>query len=478
MSDLIEVVKAWLESHEWDEGDLKFSEDGSEASFRFSCSGDGESYEAFLDIDIGKEWVQMFHYLPGKVPEKRRRLVAELLTRLNPHVKLGNIELIMGNGSVRYRTGLDFEGGTLGVKMLENMSGGACLYLDRYYEAIMAVAFAGHSPERALATLDGAEQIDKPKDEWLAAPDEIPGWEQFPATDCLKGWAVEIKAALAGEEDPEAWAMIGHGAILAVDNLQRGEAMLRRVAADAGLKFAVLSADSVADLPLGIADPFRSLAPALVCLEGGVWMQSPEEGSEADDDDRKHHKFRENLIEKLKAFDPHRPVLYAITAYKVNDVASHLRAVGVFDRRFEVPTPPLEFVGNEFINSIGRDLCAESLTGSSGKVGKLVSGHDSERARDLSAQAMRRLARREGRKVEFVDLVNFSCKGIQMRGLYSRCAEHRIEGVFSCSSSDHGVVAGRVGSAIKEFADALCKRTPVLNDPVDHGDPFQDAAIP
>jgi len=165
----------------------------------------------------------------------------------------------------------------------------------------------------------------------------------------------------------------------------------------------------MAGLPLGVADTFRSLAPALVCLEGGVWMQSSEEDSETDDDDRRHQDFREKLIEKLQAFEPHGPVLYAITANKINDVAEHLYAVGVFDRRFEVPSPPLEFIGNEFIAKIGRDLCAESLTGALGKVGKLVSGRDS--ARDLLAQEMCRLARCEGRQVEFVDLVNFKTRG-------------------------------------------------------------------
>ncbi len=49
--------------------------------------------------------------LPGQVAPARRGAVAEALMRLNVQLQLGNFELDLDDGQVRFRTSIDFAGG-------------------------------------------------------------------------------------------------------------------------------------------------------------------------------------------------------------------------------------------------------------------------------------------------------------------------------------------------------------------------------
>ena len=80
--------------------------------------------------------------------------------------------------------------------------------------------------------------------------------------------------------------------------------------------------------------------------------------------------------------------------------------VGTFDRRFAVPELPKSFLGEEFIEHLGPAISGESLTQSPAKLGKLISYYGDEGMRELAILAMRRLAKRRQRKVEFTDLVD------------------------------------------------------------------------
>jgi hypothetical protein len=410
MADLVSTVREWMRGNKWDLDGLKVGEDGK-AQLNYKSSGEGDTYDAFLDIDENKQWIELFHYCPSKIPERHRRVVTELLALANARIHLGSLDLLNSDGRVRFRSGVDLEGGQLGAKMLENMEQMGCMCLDKYYPAVMAVAFAGQTPEHAFANVWGEEVTNRPKPEWLENDDEPPEWDRFPGTQCLQRWVGEIKSALAAELSAEDWELLGHGLILASDNLERAKLMLQRVAVDAGLQFATIPAESVLDLPLGGADPFRSMAPALVFLEPGEWMLSIKEDDAGSEQAHRVEGFRDRLIEKLKAFDHEHPVMFAVAAYEIEDVDKSLRSVGVFDRRFSVAPPSMEFQGNEFIDKIGREVCGSTLFESPSKVGKLISDHESERTRAIAAQAMRRLAKREKRTVEFIDLINFATRG-------------------------------------------------------------------
>lgn len=88
---------------------------------------------------------------PVKIPEDRRRDVAELLCRLNWNSWVGCLEMDFSDGEVVCRTEVDFEGGVPTPTMVSNLIGASMWRLDRSTPTVMAVAFGNRTPEQAIA---------------------------------------------------------------------------------------------------------------------------------------------------------------------------------------------------------------------------------------------------------------------------------------------------------------------------------------
>lgn len=56
---MLDIVKAWIKSHEMDPDLLQVMEDGKQAQVKYNSSRDGKTYSALLDIDLDKEWVEL-----------------------------------------------------------------------------------------------------------------------------------------------------------------------------------------------------------------------------------------------------------------------------------------------------------------------------------------------------------------------------------------------------------------------------------
>jgi hypothetical protein len=92
---------------------------------------------------------------PVKAPEDRRAEVGELACRVNYNRRVGCLEMDMSDGEVRFRAGIDVEGGELTETMIRNLIGSAYCGMDRYMPTLLAFSFAGTSPEAALAAMKG-----------------------------------------------------------------------------------------------------------------------------------------------------------------------------------------------------------------------------------------------------------------------------------------------------------------------------------
>lgn len=92
---------------------------------------------------------------PALVPPADRRAMAELLTRANYGLVLGNFELDFADGEVRFKTSLDVEGAALTPPLIQ-----ACVYanvmiMDQYLPGLVALLAEGLEPTAALARIEG-----------------------------------------------------------------------------------------------------------------------------------------------------------------------------------------------------------------------------------------------------------------------------------------------------------------------------------
>ena len=111
--------------------------------------------------EIREEFFQFTFYsiCPINVPAHKRAAVAELLTRLNSRLQLGNFEMDFDSGDLRYRTSLSLDGDAAVGDKLDTVLLKPLVYInvnmmDLFIPAIMAVAYGQTSPVVALAAIE------------------------------------------------------------------------------------------------------------------------------------------------------------------------------------------------------------------------------------------------------------------------------------------------------------------------------------
>jgi hypothetical protein len=96
-----------------------------------------------------------FHsVLPIAVPEELRGAAMEYLTRANYGLSLGNFEMDLSDGEVRYKTSLDVMDGSFTSRMLTALCYVNLQMVERYLPGLMQVIYAGVGPERAIAVVE------------------------------------------------------------------------------------------------------------------------------------------------------------------------------------------------------------------------------------------------------------------------------------------------------------------------------------
>jgi len=108
---------------------------------RFACT-----FRAIQEKDL----MFFYVYVSTKVPEGRRKEAMEYITRVNFDCYIGNFEMNLETGDIRYKVSLDVEGGTVSTTMVKNMLIAGVSMVDRYHNGLMEVMFSHAIPATAL----------------------------------------------------------------------------------------------------------------------------------------------------------------------------------------------------------------------------------------------------------------------------------------------------------------------------------------
>jgi ATP-dependent Zn protease len=292
--------------------------------------------------------------------------------------------------------------------MLGNLLAVAVSTVEQYFPAMLSICFAGVTPEHAIAKARGEKIDDAPINKIIAeaiSAEPLLNANVAPSP-VLSSWAKELANAISVQADANTWRMVGHGAIVVHDDMERACNMLRRVADEAGMRFVRIASDDVMNIPMDLVDSFFSAAPILVYLEPSDWLNRLDKNADSEQTN-KIRKFRKALTTRMTSFDAEHPVIYTTSTDKLGNVSPVLRKRDLFDRYFHIPNLSPDMLGTEFINLFGWENCDASITEFPGKVGKLLGDEfDNEHLRHLAALNMSRLAECENRKLAFIDLVD------------------------------------------------------------------------
>ena len=123
-------------------------------AYRFGVAGTNGNFRVVVHCNVELEQLYDYVLTDVRVPEDRRLAVAELSTRANYGMRIGNFELDLRDGEVRYKSSVDFEHNALTASLAMNALMPALGTMDRYFPAVMGVAFGSIDPAEAIAELE------------------------------------------------------------------------------------------------------------------------------------------------------------------------------------------------------------------------------------------------------------------------------------------------------------------------------------
>ncbi len=136
--------------------DFKFSVNEERALIQMSFSGKSGTWTSVADVKEDRGILIFYSLAPFKVPEAARPAACEFITRANYGMILGNFELDMSDGEVRFKTSINVgENGTLTAELIRPVVIVNFGMMDRYFAGLMAVAFGSRSPADAIKEIEG-----------------------------------------------------------------------------------------------------------------------------------------------------------------------------------------------------------------------------------------------------------------------------------------------------------------------------------
>lgn len=146
---IFDSVLAFLQDDNW-----RYEEIPDENAVRFGFTGRNARFECFGRANEEHEIFIFYTVVPIRTPEEQRQQVAELIARINYGLNIGNFELDMDDGEIRYKTSIDAEGGELAPRMVETLLSVNISTTDRYFPAFADVLYAGTTPAEAVAKIE------------------------------------------------------------------------------------------------------------------------------------------------------------------------------------------------------------------------------------------------------------------------------------------------------------------------------------
>lgn len=147
-----EVLGQFLESDRWHPRRL-----GEHFIYRVDYASKHGSLRCYAEVRVDLEQVVFYVVAPVKAPPEVRAAVAEFVTRANYGMRIGNFELDYGDGEVRYKSALDFEGVALTPQLVRNLIYPAVSTMDRYLAGILAVLSGAATPVEAIDQVEGED---------------------------------------------------------------------------------------------------------------------------------------------------------------------------------------------------------------------------------------------------------------------------------------------------------------------------------
>lgn len=145
---LLQSTESVLNKHGWQFYDL------GNTTLRIDVNGKTANWAVIVKcIDEDQQFV-VYSVCGNKPTQDKYTVMQEFLTRANFGLRIGNFELDLQDGEIRFKTSIQFAGEVQADLMIEQCLLINIMTMERYLPGILQVIFTDISPEQAIAQIE------------------------------------------------------------------------------------------------------------------------------------------------------------------------------------------------------------------------------------------------------------------------------------------------------------------------------------
>jgi len=142
---MIEIVKKFFEEEKF-----KYEVDDENRIITLFLSGNTGSWMGLANINEENNQFIFYSVIPSRVPKESRAQVMEFITRANYNLLVGNFEMDLADGEVRFKTSVDVSGDRLSKELVKNIVYFNFITIDRYLKSLMKVMYGNMNAKTAF----------------------------------------------------------------------------------------------------------------------------------------------------------------------------------------------------------------------------------------------------------------------------------------------------------------------------------------
>jgi hypothetical protein len=146
---LMDVVVRFFQEEQW-----YYQKLDNKPVIRAGYRGERGTWVCYARVDEENLRIVFYSLMGLNIPSEYNSQVSEYLTRVNYILPVGNFEMNLETGEVRFRTSLDAPDGTVTLPQVRSLVYANVKAMDYYFPGVVAVIHSGLSPEAALARVE------------------------------------------------------------------------------------------------------------------------------------------------------------------------------------------------------------------------------------------------------------------------------------------------------------------------------------
>ena len=151
MGRLYDTLVMFLQEEDW-----KFTPMPQETAALMTFNCENASFLCYARMREEQQQVMFYAIYPLRAPADRRAATAEFVARVNYGLALGNLELDMEDGEMRFKMSADLSAAQFSLPLLRSLMQIGIATADRYYPGYLALLYKGVTPREAVAQVEGS----------------------------------------------------------------------------------------------------------------------------------------------------------------------------------------------------------------------------------------------------------------------------------------------------------------------------------